>query len=299
MLKAMAPYTSFPLKLRLANLWLFKPLLVKQLPNISREAAQLLGTTCAFNDLMTEAGGRRCTAQIVLRYLDEEDLKSDLTRLRTLATKHGIRVETLAQSALHRPSNPQSPVLRKLFQCIHEVFPDVPVIPFVLSENSDARFFSELSDCVLRFSPLRLTAQQLASARSDDENVDIACIGAAVVFYRQVLEGYTAANLREDPEEEDLEEWEELPEEPVPVEPEMPEDPLDFAADFLTEEPSYLPEESPEETADDGMPLLYENPEDFDLEGLSGELLEDFSEDTLDDILDMDFNTFENWEELT
>ena len=92
MLRAMAPYMAFPMKLVFANLWCFKPLLVKLMPKLSPAAGGLLGTTCAFNDLTTEENGKRCTARIMLRCINDQDLQKDLAALQALADKYGIRV---------------------------------------------------------------------------------------------------------------------------------------------------------------------------------------------------------------
>jgi hypothetical protein len=309
MLKAMAPYTAFSLKFELANLWLFKGLLVKQLPNISREAAELLGTTCSFNNLVTRADGRRCTARIVLRSMDAGDLKTDLTRMRTLATKYGIRVESAGENAVPKASNPQSPALAKVTRCIHEIFPDVPVIPFVLPEATDARFFADLSDCVLRFSPLRLTAQQIMGARGDDENVDIVAIGTAVIFYRRILESYTSGQLREDLDDEDLDDdqWEE-DQEPVTASEEMPEEATihltdDFSAEMPEDDESHQLLEEPllediwNVHTDELTDPVLEEETDFSMEDGSLDLLEEYPEDTVEDISDFDISTLTNWEE--
>lgn len=251
MFKAMAPYTAFPLKLIFANLWLFKPILVKKLPDISPQAAGLLGTTCSFNDLVTEQGGKLCTARTLLRPLDASDFRTDLTKLRTLATKHGILITNDGASEIYTPTDPKQPAFAKIARCIRSVFPDVPVIPFILPAGTDARVLTDLSPCVLRFAPLRLSAQQLASVHGENENVDISSVGAAVIFYRRVLEDGTIQPIPEDLDDDYLEEeWEE-----ETLEPETPE---------MTTE--MIPEE-PEEDFLAGISLdMPEEPDTYDLE---------------------------------
>jgi len=212
MFRAMAPYTRFPLKIVFANLWFFKPLLVKLLPRISAQASGLLGTTCAFNDVKTEAGGKRCTAQVMLRCIRDEDLKTDLQRMRTLAEKYGIEVTDGGDSEYHPPADPKLPPYDVVSQCIRTVFPDVPVIPFILPAGTDARTLTDLCPCVLRFAPLRLSAQQLASVHSENENVDISAVGTGVIFYRLLLEKMTVPWE----ENQDWEETEADPEVPAP-----------------------------------------------------------------------------------
>lgn len=276
MLRAMAPYMSYPLKIVFVNLWLFKPLLVKLMPKLSLQAAGLLGTTCAFNDLITEEGGKRCTARILLRCIDDKDLEADLKALYALAEKYGITITEEEAREYHAPADPSLPPFAQISHCIREVFPDVPVIPFILPAGTDARTLTDVCKCVLRFAPIRMSAQQLASVHSENENVDISAVGTAVVFYRRVLERYTSDTIREEDGDE-LDE-EEIVEEPpsVPVEAEPREDLPE--EDLLTDLPEYL------DTAEDLLDVLPE--------------LEDDSEITLEDFSDADFNMLSDWEEI-
>lgn len=278
MFKAMAPYMTFPMKIVFANLWLFKPLLVKFMPKFSAQAAGLLGTTCAFNDLITEDGGKRCTARIMLRCIDGEDLQTDLTKLRELAAKHDIQVEDGEESEYHAPADPTLPPFKMVSQCIHDVFPDVPVIPFILPAGTDARTLTELCPCVLRFAPLRLTAQQLGSVHSENENVDISAIGTAVVFYRRVLEHYWLGKNLAEPEEDDSDE-EYLNEEVFPEE--APE-----AEEMISDEELALDDllgDVPEEPVNDLAEKMLEEPFEYDMEDLADINLEEFDLEALSD----------------
>jgi len=281
MLKAMAPYMSFPMKLVFANLWLFKPLLVKLVPKLSQQAAGLLGTTCAFNDLTTEEGGKRCTARIMLRCINDEDLETDLQALYALAEKFGITVTEGADSEYHPPADPSLPPYGQISQCIRNVFPDVPVIPFILPAGTDARTLTELCPCVLRFAPLRLTAQQLASVHSENENVDITAIGTAVMFYRRVLESCTSGSIQDDSSDDllDDEEYE-----------------LDLAPDVPEED--YPAEEDSEYLTEDNLDYDLEETPDYQLEEAEGDLLGDFSDGTLDNLEDFDFENIIDWEDM-
>lgn len=303
MFKAMTPYMAFPMKVIFANLWLFKPLLVKLLPKLSPQAGGLLGTTCAFNDLTTEEGGKRCTARIMLRCIDGEDLKQDLVQLRQLAAKYDIQVED-GENEYHVPADPTLPPFRKISQCIRGVFPDVPVIPFILPAGTDARTLTELCPCVLRFAPLRLTAQQLASVHGENENIDISAVGAAVVFYRRVLECYAYGVQTDEADEENLdeefdEEYDQLPEsrEEYPAEPYLPETEQDMAdpasrsleddfSEFLLD----LPEETPEAEP--------ENWVEYPMEETSDDLLVEFTDLPQEELSAEDLESLLNWEEI-
>lgn len=190
MFRAMAPYASFPMKLIFANLWCFGPLLTKLLPKISAQAGGLLGTTCVFNDVVTTQGGKVCSARVMLRSVDDKDLETDLRNFRALAAKYGIEVSEGEDSEYHTPADPTLPPFGIVSEGIAEVFPDVPVIPFILPAGTDARTLTDVCPCVLRFAPIRLSAQQLGSVHSENENIDVSAVGDCVTFYRRMLEQY-------------------------------------------------------------------------------------------------------------
>jgi hypothetical protein len=163
------------------------------------------------------------------------------------------------------------------------------VIPFILPAGTDARTLTELCPCVLRFAPLRLTAQQLASVHGENENIDISAIGAAVMFYRRVLECYAYGIRPEDPEEDDFdEEYEDLPDAPEAVPGEMPaevepdgrltveteDDFIDFLMDFPEETLSAEPETWMEYPAEEVSDVFLEEYTDLHQEELSADDLE-------------------------
>lgn len=190
MLETLAPYASFPMRLIFSNLWCFSPVLAALLPKISSQAAGLLGTTCAFYDIKTAEGSYTCTAKTLLRCVNEEDFHKDLKALETLAASYGIELSRGEQWEYHAPADPTLPAYDTVAQCIGEVFPDVPVIPFILPAGTDARTLTDVCPCVLRFAPIRLSAQQLASVHSENENIGIAAVEECVRFYRCLLKKF-------------------------------------------------------------------------------------------------------------
>ena len=190
MFRGMAPYAAFPMRILFANLWLFGPLLTAVLPKFSAQAGGLLGTTCAFHDIHSEENGKRCTARVMLRCVDDADLKTDLENMKKLAARYGIVMTEGEDCEYHGPADPTLPGFGTVSQCIGTVFPDVPVIPFILPAGTDARTLTDVCPCVLRFAPIRLSAQQLASVHGENENLDLTAIAECVAFYRLLLTQY-------------------------------------------------------------------------------------------------------------
>lgn len=186
----MAPHCKFPMNLVFGNLWLFGGILKKIMPSLSPAAGGLLGTTCVFNKISGSAEEKACTARATLRPVDAEDWKKDIAAFIDVAKKYDISIEIDETSEYHEPADITKPQLSYTFDCIKEVFPKYPSIPMILPAGTDARHFTEICPCILRFAPIRLSAQQLASVHSENENIDVDAIGDAVAFYKKFLRDY-------------------------------------------------------------------------------------------------------------
>lgn len=88
------------------------------------------------------------------------------------------------------PADMTKPQFSYTFDCIKKVFPQYPPVPMILPAGTDARHFTDICPCVLRFAPIRLSAQQLASVHGENENIDLDAIRDAVKFYKVFLESY-------------------------------------------------------------------------------------------------------------
>lgn len=131
-----------------------------------------------------------CTAVASFRSVDREDMEKDLAALRKTAEKYGVEIEVDQSSEYHDPADMSRPAFAYTKECIARVFPEYPAAPFILPAGTDARTLTEICSCVLRFAPIRLSAQQLASVHSENENIDLAAVVDAVAFYRDFLAHY-------------------------------------------------------------------------------------------------------------
>lgn len=186
----MAPHCKFPMNLVFGNLWLFGGILKKIMPSLSPAAGGLLGTTCVFNKIEGSVESKSCTARATLRPVDSTDWKTDLQSFIEVAKKYDITVEIDEKSEYHEPADMTKPQLGYTFDRIKKVFPVYPPIPMILPAGTDARHFTEICPCVMRFAPIRLSAQQLASVHSENENIDIDAIADAVAFYKEFVKNY-------------------------------------------------------------------------------------------------------------
>ena len=186
---SLAPYCKLPMKLLLSNLWLFGGLLTKVLPKLNATAGGMVGTTCNFQEIQGSVGSKECTASVMLRNVNEDDLRADVAAFKAIAGKHGITLET-ERDEYYAPADMSSPAYTYIMDCLAKVFPRYPAAPYILPAGTDAWRLTPVCNCVLRFAPTRMSKQQLGSIHAENENLDISAIGEAAAFYKHFVRNY-------------------------------------------------------------------------------------------------------------
>lgn len=185
----LAPYCKLPMKVLLSNLWLFGGLLTKVLPKLNATAGGMVGTTCNFQTIEGSVNSKECTSSVMLRNVNEEDLKADYKAFKAVADKYGITLET-ERDEYYAPADMSSPAYAYTLDCLAKVFPRFPAAPYILPAGTDAWRLTPVCNCVLRFAPTRMSKQQLGSIHSADENLDISAVAEAAAFYKYFAVNY-------------------------------------------------------------------------------------------------------------
>ncbi len=189
MFSSLAPYCGFPLNVLLCNLWLFGGLIRRLLPKINATAGGMIGTTCNFQTIQGGTNEKVCTAGAMLRNINEEDLKTDLAAFEAVAAKYGITVE-IERQEYYAPADMNGKAYAYAMDCLKEIFPRYPAAPYILPAGTDAWKLTPVCGCVLRFAPTRMDKEQLGSIHAVDENIDVAAIYEAAVFYKYFVVNY-------------------------------------------------------------------------------------------------------------
>lgn len=186
----LAPYCGFPMNVMLSNLWLFGGIIKKVMPKINAQAGGLIGTTIAFSKIEGSTESKKCVSTAMLRSVDEADMIKDIEAIKTVAKKYEIDVEIADESEYHGPADMTKAPFKYTMDCIAQIFPQHPASPFILPAGTDARTLTDVCSCVLRFAPITLSEQQLASVHSENENIDLESVAQAVSFYKLFLKNY-------------------------------------------------------------------------------------------------------------
>lgn len=189
MFDKLGPYCAFPLNMLFANLWLFKGVLLKVLPKLNATAGGMVGTTCAFQKIEGGTNEKICTAEAMLRNINEEDLQADLEAIKALAKKYDITVEVTHQE-YYPPAEMESKAYAYAIDCLNTVFPEYPAAPYILPAGTDAWKLTPVCNCVLRFAPTRMDNKQLGSIHAVNENIDVAAIAEAAAYYKHFVRNY-------------------------------------------------------------------------------------------------------------
>ncbi len=192
MFTSIAGHLTFPLRLVMSNLWLFKGLLAKVLPLFSPMAGAFVRTTCAFTmaegseapNVIPDEAYVICNIRPSVHQRAEESIEL----LKSIAKKYDIETEILLSRDPSNVSSPESEEFRYLISCIEKAIPDVVPIPYLMTGGTDCRQFELVSDNCLRFTPTRLTPEQLAAMHAANESIGVSALAEGVKFYKYYIQ---------------------------------------------------------------------------------------------------------------
>ena len=186
-----APYMSFPMRFLFGNIGIFSSIIKKIMMGIPAASA-MLSTGLTFTTL--KAGDERdpqlraktAEATMFLRCVREDDLYDGLKKIKVIASKYGVEIIEVERDYC-KPTDFEGEAFKKVEALLHENFPDIAVVPFLLTAGTDARRFTDVADNILRFAPIDLNKKQFATIHGDNEHIGIKNIGECVIFYKDII----------------------------------------------------------------------------------------------------------------
>lgn len=121
-----------------------------------------------------------------MRSSHHQTVEASIKAICDFAKDFGIETEILDRGFTSGVTDISSKVYGFISELIRKQF-GAKVKPFIMAGATDARYMSRLSECCLRFSPLRLSEKQCASVHATDENIDIAALEPAVEFFKALI----------------------------------------------------------------------------------------------------------------
>ena len=187
MLDAMGRNASFPMRMVLANLWLFKPVLALYGRITGGEINALLRTTVAVTRMEGSNAYNVLPPQasfgINMRLLGKDTLESVQEHLKKAIKNDKIKVELVSGMNPSIYSDTSCEQWHILAKAVHETWSEAIVSPYLMMACSDSRHYCKISDRVYRFSAMRLSKEERAMIHGNNERIPIDTLDKTVEFY--------------------------------------------------------------------------------------------------------------------
>lgn len=195
MFETIAPEMSGFQRVALSNLWLFGPLVQKQLEAKASTNAMLRTTTAL---TMAHAGNKdnvlpgRAEATVNFRLLPGDSASAAMGHVHDEADAAigPGRYELIALPGASEPSKvspTQSASYQLINRTVREVFPGTLVAPGLMIGATDSRHFEAISDHIYRFSPVRAKPEDLPRFHGTNERISAANLAELIRFYHRLV----------------------------------------------------------------------------------------------------------------
>jgi len=190
---ALGSAVSPVLQAEFANSWLFGGFLKRKLEaNPSTDAS--IRTTTAVT--MVNGGIKDnllpASAEAVanFRLLPGDTVEDIAEYIRLVINDSRVTVTPVPENAWEASplTPPDGSAFTTLAATVRQVFPGVETAPYVVLGATDARHYADLSDQVLRFTPLIATQDDLSRMHGINERVHVGSLARMVQFYMQLMQ---------------------------------------------------------------------------------------------------------------
>ena len=192
MFEYLGPEMSFPNRVIMANLWLFRPLVQSILAKAPTTNAYIRTTTAptmlegSIKDNVLPISAR---AIINFRILPGDTIDSVTRHVRQTVNDPRVDVEPLTEMAANPSptSRTDSEAFATVQRTLHQVFPGIVVTPTLVIGATDGRYYASLSQNVYRFLPIWIKQADTVRIHGTNERVSVKNFAQAVTFYRQLM----------------------------------------------------------------------------------------------------------------
>jgi carboxypeptidase PM20D1 len=176
------------------------PLLSPVFALIFRENPQILAmlrTTVAMTQLSGSAADNvmpsRVRAVINLRLLAPWTVDEALNHITWAVDDERVKISVLGYASGPVSANSghgrmEGPGWEEMSKTVAAVFPDAVPLPFIMTAATDSRHYQALAEGIFRFSPMRLSPDDMSSIHGHDERISLENFFLAARFYAALFE---------------------------------------------------------------------------------------------------------------
>jgi carboxypeptidase PM20D1 len=196
MVRALAPDASLLVRIAVANEWLFRPLLVRQIASTPAGAASLhttIAPTMLRGSPKENVLPQDATAWINYRIAPGTTAADVMQRART-ATR-AMKVDLAWEGTAYDPP-PVSSIDSRAYRVLSALAAgddNLPVAPGLVTATTDSRYMTTLTDNIYRFAPIAASLDELKMIHGTNERMTLDNLRRTVDFYARLI-ATTAGN---------------------------------------------------------------------------------------------------------
>lgn len=190
MFQTVAPEMSGFNRVALSNLWLFAPVVQKQLEAGASTNAMLRTTTAL---TIFNAGNKDnvlpglAEATVNFRLLPGDTPAAVLDHARQVITNDKIKLEVITGAEASKVAPTDSASYKLIERTVRELFPGTIVTPGLMVGGTDSRHFADICDHIYKFSPVRAKAEDLSRFHGTNERISTANLAELIRFYHRLV----------------------------------------------------------------------------------------------------------------
>lgn len=191
MLNIMGRNCTFGYKIIFANMWLFKGLVKKLFPILSPDTKALVSSTFAFTIIeggnQTNVIPNHVEANINVRIAPFNTPFEVLEHVKKVINDPEIKITGHNINKMYGECSYKSLGYQIIKDTTIETYNDTIVAPFVMLGGTDGRHYNEISDCVIRFSPMKVTNEDRKGIHGLNERIKVETLEKCLEFYQRLL----------------------------------------------------------------------------------------------------------------
>jgi carboxypeptidase PM20D1 len=193
MLSNISGEMGFVVRMAMANLWLFRPLLFRILSRSSITNALIRTTFAATMARASDAGNvlpQKASIVINVRHLSGDSVDSVADYFTKLAGTNAISVQKLVPEEPSALSLTDGVFYEKLVSLIKRFYPGAIATPYLMMGGTDARKYYKVCKNVYRFTPIIVSDAEKNTAHNTNEYISVENYGRMIQFFKEFIEGY-------------------------------------------------------------------------------------------------------------
>ena len=191
MFETLAPEMSGLNRVFLSNLWLFKPLVERQLKQGASTNAMLRTTTAL---TVVNAGSApnvmpgRASATVNFRLLPGDSSEAVAAHAAQAVDNPSIKIDKVPGFAeASKVARIDAAGYQLINKTLRQLHPDVIVAPGLMIGGTDSRHFDGVADNIYKFSPVRAKGEDLKRFHGTNERISTANYVEMIQFYHQLI----------------------------------------------------------------------------------------------------------------